>query len=261
MPYTRDYDFEVGQTANPDEVDSELNKLFGAVNALESNIHAATKVYVDGLHALQVLKAGDTITGMLKFKYANPGIRLLGTEGSGKDYFIQENAGNITIFRNDGLEDSPSLVPVYQFRSDGLPLSDHDVARKVYVDYPSWVGNNVVSGSGGFTTGSTGFVDITGLSLPFTLTRVKRVYINFMGFVNNDALGKTHVRCLIDDINQGGCVCTGSDQNASFSFMSQQLGVGAHTTKMQMKVESGNGTMVMNSDFPVRFSVTESPFL
>lgn len=298
MPWNRDYDFETNEVANPDEVDSELNKLFGAVNSLEtvkagltantftglqtmaglqlssghatlfqaptSDLHAATKLYADTLHALQLLKAGDTMTGQLKLKYSSPTLRLKGTEGSGADWFITEEAGHIIFYRNDGTEEAPALVPVFRFLNTGSPgVLNHDVIRKSELDYPPYAFNNVVKGDGNVALG-TSFSDISGLSLNITLARPKRIAVKFMGNVHHDSPSGSHVyiRCLIDGNSYGGSRQhpPQADGNASFSFISQQLTAAVHTVKIQGMIDGGSAVLLMNGDSPVRFSVEETMF-
>lgn len=50
------------------------------------------------------------MTGDLKIKKALPSLRLKGTEGSGQDVYIQENAGVLIFYDNTGTEGTPVLT-------------------------------------------------------------------------------------------------------------------------------------------------------
>jgi hypothetical protein len=298
MPWNRGYDFVNGNIANGDEVDTELNTLFGAVNSLDASkaslgantftnfqtlhanpqagSHAANKQYVDSqLSALspsiaaKVSKGGDQMTGDLILRMIAPTIRMIGQEGGGREFYFREAAGNISIYRNDGPEASPSLVEIFRFNSTGDPAyNSFDVATKAYVNQPNWGFNNIVKADGEFTTSETNFTDVPGLSVAFNLIQAKRITVSLAATVKHSSGGHVFVDALIDGAHQGGskgivrCFCNGPGQenNASFSFDSQQIPAGSHSASIRMRVDTGSGTLIATPESTVRFSIRETPF-
>jgi hypothetical protein len=60
--------------------------------------------------AARLLLAGGQLTGDLSLKKTTPAVRLIGTEGSAKDWQMVESAGSILLQENTGTEGTPTWV-------------------------------------------------------------------------------------------------------------------------------------------------------
>lgn len=122
--------------------------------------------------------------------------------------------------------------------------------------------------AGDFTTASTSFVDVTGMSVTLT-TGARRCLVSVSCVISANNVAATMALTLdIDGTDQGGATVgflsisqhasTNESVDASFSFLTDALTAASHTFKLRARVLNAAHTMtVYASDPPCILSVVE----
>lgn len=199
----------------------------------------------------------------LILKKANPALRLIGTEGSAKDWRMVEDAGAVKVQENTGSEGAPTWTTRFSVDATGITAGEKDpVATGLAVD-------QVIKTDGDFTTTSTTFVDVTGLSITAT-TGARRclVFLNLQAANNVGAPSVSSNR--IDVVVNGTSLTGGAGVNVFASngnnfvtrsavVLTAVLSAGSNTIKLQAKTSTATLTIKATSGDPAFFGIAEVP--
>lgn len=150
--------------------------------------------------------------------------------------------------------------------ANGTAASDAAAFGQIPVAMAS---GRVVRTSGDFSTASTTFVDMTGMSVTIT-TGARRCLVAVTAVTDhsNNAGQYVNLDVAIDGTRQGGSSglvgnqhssnATGSeDHNGSFTYLTDVLTAGSHTFKIQVRVTAGTGVVYAGAAFPCTLGVVE----
>lgn len=235
------------------------------VSASKGGTHYGAETF-KGAVAFEGLVTLTTLANLaidLILKKANPALRLIGTEGSAKDWRIVEDAGAVKVQENTGSEGSPTWTTRFSVDATGITAGEKDPTSG------SLVHAETILTSGSITTTSTTYVDATGLSVTLT-TGAHRVLI--CGNISAKCPGNTLSLSIDIDGTQypasnavsflagftgGGATLDFLPSN--FAFVSPVLSAASHTIKVKWKVGGGTGTIGASTAIPATLQVTELP--
>jgi hypothetical protein len=191
--------------------------------------------------------SGDVISD-IKIKKSTPALRLKGTEGSGKDWRLVEDAGKIKVQENTGSEGSPTWTTRVEIDNTGIISG---IAAPAF--------GRVVKTDGDFTTTSGTMVDVTGLSITIT-TRARRCRVSVAGCADNSSASAINkITIGIDGSDVVNEILNGSEiGNASFTFVTDVLSAGSHTFKVRACASSGTLTFRGSGTTAAIFTVEET---
>lgn len=167
-----------------------------------------------------------------------------------------------------------ALVEAYRFQGSGAfraTFNQNLTANRTYTLPDASVTLGISTGAtsitSNFSTSSTTFVDVTGLSVTFT-TGASPVMIFFSGTITGTLAGNgIEVTALVDGVDQGqgsNGLVQGQSSHASesesyaFMFRTASLSAGSHTIKIQMRVDSGSNTATLVGGVTPSFFAIES---
>lgn len=163
---------------------------------------------------------------------------------------------------------------LYTLRNGGTPANATDLTPKSYVDAlvatigPLAFGTTTKT-DGDFTTSSTAFEDVAGLSVSIN-SGAHRHRISFVGKCNAGTAAQrvATINCQVggvDVLGAGGIVAVTSEgtsryQNASFSIVTPSaLAAGAKTFQIQIKTDTGSSILRANTTDHAVLQVEELP--
>lgn len=131
------------------------------------------------------------------------------------------------------------------------------------------VGARVFATGGNVTISSTTFVDVTGLSIQFNITRTARISVGLGGTASHGTAGVgNYVDFDLDGVRVSGGATDGLMRwmvpvndywvNVSFTSFTAVLAPGIHTIKAQARVVSGTATYQATANQPMVMWIAEA---
>lgn len=230
--------------------------------------------------AARMLKAGDTMSGVLVIRMSIPTIFLKDLAGLATgvgDWAIHTStiAGRLIFFENAGTDAAPNYVERFALDPGGVPLVGTDLTTKTYVDALVATVGPLAFGKthkqdANFTTASLTFEDVTGLSVTITTgARRCRVTLTAKSAASAGSTRILSVNLQIDGVDVAGSngliavASTGSTEfgNASFSFVSNVLTAAQHVFKIQVKTNVASSVLWADATSHAILSVEELPLV
>lgn len=203
--------------------------------------------------------AGGILSGNPIVRNTAPNVDLRNTASTFREWLIQLDSDNIIRFyENTGSEGSPVYAGRYAISPGGVPAEFAAFANKGYVDaLVAAVGPLAIvvlpKTDGDFTTSSTTFEDVPGLSTTFS-SGARKHRISFIGKTNAGSAASrvASINVQVDGVDvlgTSGIVSVTSEGtskygNCSFSVITPNaLAAGSKTIKIQMKTDAGSSIL------------------